>query len=803
MRRQNISRAQLEPLLNMEWAKDNRIIHFHLRCGIYYIEDADVSISRMINWTILANRYADQEKYGSYAVFDAAMREKYLDQAEVISRFSESLANEEFKIFYQPIIETASGNICAAEALVRWEHPSRGFLVPGRFIPALEKSGLITQLDHYVMQHVYAFQKALQAENMPIVPVSVNLSRQDFYNDSFMSKVLSLTQESALPPDCINYEVTETSVAILKENCDYLLQQIRQIGAKILLDDFGSGYSSLGMIGDYSFDIVKIDKSFVDQIEDKPVVRAVIDATINMCHSIGLATVAEGVENSRQLSFLREHGCDFIQGYYYSRPLSEKDFHAYLSEAKVASFESNAVSDFRGLCRPDVDNLLDLVDHSDQFIQVCYPENYEMIFANEMTRVISGHPDLPYEGKKCYQYMLGLDAPCGHCPMRRMGDETEKTLEVDDGAHVFRLKARYATWNNRRVFIEYGHDITDTKVVQQRYIDQIRSILESIPAGQGVFHMDLTADKWISSGGNAENARAMQNIKDVDTLIRRIASFVPDPEGQQQFFRVFCRKAQLESYKENRRQIVLETESYYDDHSIRWSRITAHLIDNPETGNIESILYGVDISSEKAHIEELEQEHMEQEQLRRQIDKTWEMYTQADHDRRYDFLTGLNSRLNLYHFAKQHDTGFVTGAMMLDLDNFKRVNDTYGHQSGDDCLREIGRILLDFGTHHNISFYRYGGEEIVGLSQAPQQDFSMLVRQVLELVNSHKIRLSDHNGELISVTVSIGYTTQQDHVKNMIGKADAAMYYAKRQGKKQAACLDNPAVPDRENAPDH
>ncbi|MCC6094591.1 MAG: bifunctional diguanylate cyclase/phosphodiesterase, partial [Eubacterium sp.] len=292
VRRKNISREQLMSLLNMEWAKDNQIIHFHLRCGIYYVEDADVSISRMINWTILANRYADQDKYGSYSVFDAAMREKYLDQAEVISRFSESLAKDEFKLFYQPIIETASGKICAAEALVRWNHPSRGFLVPGRFIPALEKSGLITQLDRYVLQHVYKFQKSLRAEQIPIVPVSVNLSRQDFYNDSFMSQILSLIQEGTLPANCINYEVTETSVAILKENCDYLLQQIRQIGSKILLDDFGSGYSSLGMIGDYSFDVVKIDKSFVDQIEEKPVVRAVIDATISMCHSIGLSTVA-------------------------------------------------------------------------------------------------------------------------------------------------------------------------------------------------------------------------------------------------------------------------------------------------------------------------------------------------------------------------------------------------------------------------------------------------------------------------------------------------------------------------------
>ncbi|MFC2662223.1 MAG: GGDEF domain-containing protein, partial [Eubacterium sp.] len=611
-----------------------------------------------------------------------------------------------------------------------------------------------------------------------------------FYSDSFINEIFGLAQECPLPKSCINYEVTETAVAALRENCEYLFQQLRQIGAKVLLDDFGSGYSSLAMIGDYSFDVVKIDKSLIEQIETKPAVRAVIESTISMCHNIGLYTVAEGVENHVQLEFLKKCGCDCIQGFYYAHPMSEQDFREYLSQSEFVSFHNSVLDKKKRPRGIDVDNIMDLVDHSGQFVQVCRPEDYSMVYANEMTRDISGHPDLPYEGERCYHYMLGLDAPCGHCPMKQMDGEDEKVIEVDDGSHVFSLKARYTTWNGKRVFIEYGRDVTDSKAAQNRYTDQIRGILENIPEGQGVFHVDLTADKWISSGGSAQNARDMQDMPDVNTLIRQIGSFVPDEEGQERFFRTFSRDAQLRAYAVNKRQIVLETESYYDDRSIRWSRITAHIIENPNTDHVESIIYGVDISKEQTHIEDLErerrQDRAEKEQLRQKIDETWKMYTQADRDRRYDYLTGLHNRLALYQFISRKEK--VTGALMLDIDNFKRVNDSYGHAAGDECLKTLGRMLMEFSVERNIFFFRFGGEEVVGLMQKEDADIGALSAELLELVREKKILLSD--GTEISVTVSIGYTSKQDDCQEMISQADRAMYAAKKYGKDQTACLD-------------
>lgn len=786
VQRRNIQEEQIEDLLNMELPLDGRSLTIHLRCGIYYAEETETSVSHMADKATLAKRYVDQKYKGRLAVFNQEMLDQYIDQAEIVSSFADSLQNEEFKIYYQPVIDASSGEICSAEALVRWNHPGQGIIAPDRFIPALETNGLITKLDRYVLKHVYALQNKRSKNGKPVVPISVNLSRQDFYDDSLINEILELAHESTLPPNYVNYEVTETAVAVLKENCDYLFQQIRQAGSKVFLDDFGRGYSSLGMVSDYSFDMVKIDKSFIEQIETKSTVRAVIESTINMCHAIGLQTIAEGVENREQLVCLRNYGCDLIQGYYYSRPLSEEAFYSYLSCNRIADSASIAGRKNHSHHLYDLMNMLDLVDHSGQFIQVCCPEDHSMVYANELTRKISGHPDLPYEGEKCYRYMLGLDAPCGHCPMKFMDGETEKNIEVDDGIHIFALKARYTTWNGRKVFIEYGRDITNAKTAQNRYADQIRGILENIPEGQGVFHMDLTADKWISSGGNARNAREMQNLKNVDELIRRIGSFVPDQEGQERFFRTFCREAQLKEYSRSKRQIILETRSYYDDLSVRWSRITAQMIDNPANDHVESIIYGVDISKEMQNMEK-----GQEKQLRREADEAWELFAQADRDRRYDYLTGLNSRLDLYRFLKgaekQPDKN-ITNVMFIDIDNFKHVNDSYGHDAGDICLRTIGSILRDFGAARGIIFYRFGGEEFLGLYGQAEETPEDIAERLLHRIRDTRIHL---NGEAeISVTVSIGYTSKPDAYQNMIRMADKAMYRAKADGKNRAACLD-------------
>ncbi len=795
IRRDNLDFSVLNKLLNLEWVYEERVVQLHIRCGIYLIEDKTLPVTKMVEWAIIAKQYIEQDGTRSYAVFDSGMRKDYVGRAEILASFQKGIEQRNFKVYYQPVIQLKTGNIYAAEALVRWIHPELGFLPPDQFIPVVEKNGFITQLDRYVMREVYEFMEKLYTMDVPKIKVSINLSWQDFYNNQIMNDIITYASRTSLPEGSVSYEVTETSIAAMEQDFAYLLEQIKKTGANILLDDFGTGYSSFAMIGNYLFNTIKIDKYFIHRIETSEKMRALISSLIQMCHKMGLETVAEGVENERQLEFLKKQDCDYIQGYYYSKPLSETDFIHYLENWKrheIAAQMESGYTQGGEYYEENSEFLKEILDGSGQFIQICNADNYQMIYANQLTKIISGHPEQAYSGEKCYHYMLGLDAPCGHCPMRQMKDVNEKTIEVDDGQHVFALKAKYLNWGGQRLFIEYGRDVTATKESQKRYTSQIKSILELIPEGQGVFHVDVTDDKWLSSGGNAQNARNMQNVKNVDELIRMIASFVPEEEGQKQFFDTFCRKSLMDAHANGKFQIIKETKSYYDDGSIRWARITAHLIVNPSTGHLESVIYGVDISKEKELIENLEKQHRhDTEKMEKEVKEVRDLYSQADHDRRIDFLTGLRNRLDLFELLKKSEAGVISKIMivyMLDIDNFKQINDVYGHITGDKCLKELGMMLRDYGSSNHIIFYRYGGEEFLGINLGQQIDAKQVAEDILEMARNTVVQTE--SGQNIRFTVSVGYTCAVETHEVMIDRADRAMYVAKKHGKNRAVCFE-------------
>ncbi|MDO4522244.1 MAG: EAL domain-containing protein [Eubacteriales bacterium] len=793
--RSALSLEELEKLLFVEWEFNNQMVRIHLRCGIYLVDSFDETpVSIMLDRSRIAKQFSNADHSLAYAVFDNAMQNDYLSEAEIVSDFQESLREKQFEVYYQPVVSVENGDVVSAEALVRWNHPVFGFLSPEKFIPILEKNGFITQLDRYVFETVNEFAKRRRQEAKEELPISVNLSWQDFYDDSMMNEMLVCLSSDNCPQGSILCELTETSIALMEQNCIYLLEQFRKCGARILLDDFGSGYSSFGMIRNYEFDLLKIDRGFICQIPENPKVQDIVATIIEMSHKIGMKVVAEGVELQREVDILRKYGCDYIQGYFYSRPLPEGEFTEFLNTQKentkkkddLASAQAHGGDTVRlphssaQQQETQVVNeklLAEILDHSGQFIQICHPEDYTMVYANQVTRMISVDPEKSYFGEKCYQYMLGLDTPCGHCPMQQMGDAQEKEIEVDDGEHCFALKARYMDWQGRRIFMEYGRDITEIKRAQKRYDSQISSILKSIPEEQGVFHVDVTADLWFSSGGNAQNARMLQDIRDVDTLIRRISSFVPDQEGKERFFKTFCRAAMLQAYDQGHREIRLDTLSYYDDGSIRWSRITAKLIFNPESRHLESVIYGIDISKEK--------------EREKAVQRVEEQLTKAEHEKRIDFLTGLHNRLDLFDMLKDALSGKlpeIRAMYMIDIDNFKELNDTYGHLVGDECLRQIGAVLKKYEQEHDMVFCRYGGEEFLGLGFDTEASAAVIAAEILTLINTLSITM-DNQG-IAQITASIGYTLQNTRYEKMIDLADKAMYRAKRLGKNRVVCYD-------------
>ena len=331
----NLDFEELTSVCDNKFVKDGKCMNLIIRCGIFYVEEKPMKISGMIDRAKLAKRYITDEYVQPYMVYDQSMQVAYVDKAKLAGELQEGIAKEQFKVYYQPVIDTKTGKIASAEALIRWIHPDKGFISPALFIPALEENGHISELDFYVLKKVWQFINDRCENNKFVVPISVNLSWMDFYDEIMMEKILKEMdrfRENGRE-HMARFEITEASYAAIRENRSGILESLRIKNAKILLDDFGSGFSSFGMLQDYDFDILKIDMSFIRKIGENPKTKSIVHSIIGMAHEIGIKTVAEGVETEEQVSFLRQSGCDYIQGYYYSKPLPEEEFVEFLEKA--------------------------------------------------------------------------------------------------------------------------------------------------------------------------------------------------------------------------------------------------------------------------------------------------------------------------------------------------------------------------------------------------------------------------------------------------------------------------------------
>jgi EAL domain-containing protein (putative c-di-GMP-specific phosphodiesterase class I)/PleD family two-component response regulator len=336
VRRENVQPEKIVAICSDRYIAGSKTITIYQRCGIYEIEDKELGVNAMVDRAKLAISHVTNEYAKPYAYYSSQMSEKYFDHNELVGIVSDALSNDEFKTYFQPIFSAKTRKIAAAEALIRWKHPTKGMISPGVFIPGLEESGHISQVDIFVQQQVRECLQRRISEGKFVVPVSVNLSRMDFLDEEFMKQIINDVKDAGDMKELYRFEVTESSYVSLAENNIDTLGSIKKMGAKILIDDFGSGYSSFNTISEYDFDVIKIDMGFVKKIGSDPKVEKIIRSMITMSHEIGSEVVAEGAETEEQVNFLTENGCDYIQGYYFSKPVSMAEFEKLLDEQQAA-----------------------------------------------------------------------------------------------------------------------------------------------------------------------------------------------------------------------------------------------------------------------------------------------------------------------------------------------------------------------------------------------------------------------------------------------------------------------------------
>jgi EAL domain-containing protein (putative c-di-GMP-specific phosphodiesterase class I) len=231
-----------------------------------------------------------------------------------------AVINREFVLHYQPQYDMHSGSIVGVEALLRWYHPVRGLIPPSQFIPIAEDSGIIVQIGQWVLEEACRQNKEWQDAGLPKIPVSVNLSMRQFWQPNFPDTVAVVLESVGLEPRYLELEITE-SMTMDAERLTSSLIRLTDIGIGISIDDFGTGYSSFSYLKHFPIDRLKIDRSFVSDIEDDPDDAEIVAAIIAMAHNLHMQVIAEGVETAQQVKFLKMHLCDEMQGYYGSPPV--------------------------------------------------------------------------------------------------------------------------------------------------------------------------------------------------------------------------------------------------------------------------------------------------------------------------------------------------------------------------------------------------------------------------------------------------------------------------------------------------
>jgi len=317
----------LESMSEVEQITNAYNYRLRLAIGIYKVEDHEDEVQHMYNKACMAIESIKNDYMNSFGYYDSSLMQKAMHEKNVINEFDIALKDGQFKMYLQAQVDS-SGEVIGAEALVRWQHPNQGLIFPGDFIQILEKTGHIHKLDVYIWEE--AAKKLYEWKHRGVTNkhISVNISVNDFYYVDIYKIFTGLVRKYDIDPENLKLEITETVFMQDREFHLEMLKKLRKFGFKIEVDDFGSGYSSLNMLKDIKADVLKIDMGFLRETENHLRSRVILNSIISMSRELGMQVVSEGVERQEQIDFLKEMGCDFFQGYFFSKPIKVEEFES-------------------------------------------------------------------------------------------------------------------------------------------------------------------------------------------------------------------------------------------------------------------------------------------------------------------------------------------------------------------------------------------------------------------------------------------------------------------------------------------
>ncbi|MBR4909545.1 MAG: EAL domain-containing protein [Acidaminococcaceae bacterium] len=771
-----------------------------IKAGIYSIEHGETSAALICD---LAKIACDEIKFSEieyYNFYTDDLKEKLERKRYIIETLDQAISENYIRVYYQSIIRSATGAICGKEALARWIDPVLGLLSPAEFIPVLEEAKLLYKLDLRIVELALQHIIERKEQGLPVVKFSVNISRYDFEQCDMVAEISKRVRNADVSPEMLIIEITETVQGI---DQDYLKEQIRRFheaGFKVWMDDFGTGFSSLDVLQDFDFDLIKLDMQFIQGFGRNRKNPVIIKKLIEMAYALGIDTLAEGVETKEQIRFLKEIGCDKLQGFYYSRP------HPYSTEAEVAtdgtvlkyedkvkSYEASAnkvynynqsvdydyfkLNTYKDIPVPYALYHVILNEAGDQVIDT------EYVFVNQKYCELVNKTKEELLGKRFSSIFTGTGGDwfpnCYKAAIlgQEITDtifstETQLWLHYTIAPTSMPLHCSYTFLNidkeykNRAQFEKVSKTdkaiirITEVLNSKRSYSVTMNSILEEIG---GIIHPDrlyiLETDgktvnntfEWCADGIKPA-IHMLQNIPHKGYLdiwekaLDGHSSLVVE---------------NIDAYRKTEPQMyeILKVQN------IR-SLIEAPLYDN---GRIIGYL-----GADNYHPTEEVDTRRILETVTRFISRriiNYQLMKKLENINTHDMLTGI---LNRYAMQKKtaalEKTNISTGIVFIDLNGLKDTNDKFGHKEGDRLIKKSAAFLTKcFGVS---SVYRTGGDEFnVLLPGISEQDFKKLVQRFAARLKRTSLNMS----------FGVEWCESTKDIVKAIAAADKKMYEAKAE----------------------
>lgn len=302
-------------------------IKIQMSYGVYTVEDKEMEQRQMEDRAAMARKAAKNNILGNIVFYKEQFKESLYNRKFIEENMQAAITERQFEMYLQPKYSIAKNEIIGAEALVRWKHPERGMIYPDQFIPIIEENGFIRKVDYYIWEEACTFIRRCESVGIYTCPVSVNVSRVHLHDDECIQVLANLITNYDIPKELLELEITET---IDDHQVSMKAFQLKEEGFTLLMDDFGSGYSSLNILLETPFDVIKLDKKFMENMMVSGKGRLILEQVVAMANKLGLGLLAEGVETREQVELLRNIGCDQVQGYYFARPMPVGDFFELL-----------------------------------------------------------------------------------------------------------------------------------------------------------------------------------------------------------------------------------------------------------------------------------------------------------------------------------------------------------------------------------------------------------------------------------------------------------------------------------------